>query len=239
MFIGGYATIGGNYAVVSQPAFVFRSTDYLRDDQGRVVINRQTGFPLTDPNPRQFKRSQPKWILGINPSVNWNGFQLTAVGEYKGGHQAFHGAGPDMTWTGILAATARNGREPFVYPNSVYDDGTGKYVPNTNIAITDVNTFDVTTYRATGSNFLTSAASWRIREVSLSYELPSNWLRGQPTVKGAVITLNARNLALFLPKTNEFADPDFNFSTGNTSGVNNLQINPPTRIYGANVSITF
>lgn len=239
VFIGGFSSSGGNYAIVGQPAFVFRSTDYMRDEHGRVIVNRSTGYPIADPNPKQFGRSLPKWILGINPSVNWNGFQLSATVEHKGGHKVYHGFGPDMVWTGVAAATAVNGREPFVIPNSVYDDGTGKYVPNTNVAVANVNDFFISSYRTRGTNFLTSAASWRIRELSLSYSMPSSWLRGQGIVKGATITLNARNLALFVPKTNIYSDPDFNFNTGNTSGVSDSQINPPTRHYGANITITF
>jgi hypothetical protein len=181
----------------------------------------------------------PLWIVGLNPSVNWNGLSLTVVAEYRGGHYAYHNLGPDMAWTGVSAASARNGRQPFVFPNSVYDDGTGKFVENKDVVVPDANNFFIGVYRETASNFLTRADSWRIREVSLSYNVPIQLLGRQQVLKAATVTLNARNLALWLPKSNEYTDPDFNFDSGNSSGVNNSQINPPTRIYGANITLTF
>ena len=238
IFIGGF-TDAANYAIVGQPAFVFMATDYLRDDQGRVIVDRNSGYPEVDPNTKQFGRTMPLWIVGLNPSVSFKGLNLSVLGEYRGGHYAYHGIGDAMAWTGVSAATARNSRERFVFPNSVYNDGTGKYVVNNDVTVANVNDFYTGVYRDVTSNFITSAASWRIREVSLGYDIPVKVLGNQNVVKGLNVTLNARNLFLFVPETNEYSDPDFNFSTGNTSGVSTSQINPPTRIFGANVTVTF
>jgi TonB-linked SusC/RagA family outer membrane protein len=239
IFIGGFDNFAANYAVVGQPAFVFLLTDYKRDDQGRVIINPTSGYPDVDPNVKQFGRTQPLWVAGISPRLSYKGLSFTVVGEYRGGHYAYHNIGPDMAWTGISAATAINNRERFVFPNSSYLDNTGKYVANTDIAVSNVNDFFTGVYRDVATNFLTSADSWRIREVSLSYNLPENLLRPLRVVKGATLTLNARNLFLWVPKTNEYSDPDFNFTTGNASGVGTAQITPPTRVYGATLNVRF
>ena len=241
IFAGGYDNFAANYAIVGQPAFVFNATDYLRDSAtGKVIVDAETGYPEVDPNTKTFGRTMPLWIVGLNPSISWKGLNLSVVGEYRGGHYAYHNIGPDMAWTGISLATGRNNRERFVFPNSVYDDGTGKYVANTNVAISNVNDFYTGVYRDVASNFITSAASWRIREVSLGYDIPMRALGNQKIIKGLNVTLNARNLALWLPKTNEFTDPDFNFTnSGNSSGVSNSQIYPPTRLFGANITLIF
>jgi hypothetical protein len=102
-----------------------------------------------------------------------------------------------------------------------------------------VNDFYTGVFRDVASNFITSAASWRIREVSLGYEIPVKVLGNQQVVKGMNFTLNARNLFLFLPKSNEYSDPDFNFTTGNAAGISTSQINPATRVFGANLTVTF
>jgi hypothetical protein len=117
----------------------------------------------------------------------------------------------------------------------------GKYEANTNVPITAVNDFYIGDgFRGTRSHFLTSANSWRIREVSLGYTIPKSILGNQRIVKGATVTLNARNLFLWVPDSNEFTDPDFNFtSAGNSFGVTNAQIYPATRMFGANVTLTF
>lgn len=238
LFAGGYTT-AANYAIVGQPAFVFLASDYVRDDAGHVVVDRVSGLPKADPTTKMYGRTSPTWILGLNPSFSYKGVTLSAVAEYRGGHMAYANIGSAMAWTGVSATTAQNHRERFVFPNSVYDDGTGKFVPNTNVTINDVNNFYTTVYRDVNSNFLISADSWRIREVSLGYDFPASVFAGQNVIKGLNVNLNARNLFLWLPQSNQFTDPDFNFTTGNTSGVSNSQINPPTRVIGLNVTATF
>jgi TonB-linked SusC/RagA family outer membrane protein len=238
LFAGGYTT-ASNYAIVGKPAFVFMASDYLRDDQGHVIVNRTSGLPEIDPNNKEFGRSMPVWIIGLSPSVSYKGLTFSVVGEYRGGHYAYANIGSAMAWTGVSAATAQNHRERFVFPNSVYDDGTGKYVQNTNVTIDDANNFYTTIYRSANSNFMVSADSWRIREVSLGYDFPAKVFANQKVFKAVNVTLNARNLFLWLPKSNQFTDPDFSFTTGNTSGVSNSQINPPTRTLGINITAIF
>ncbi len=243
LFIGGYDNFAANYAVKDKPAFVFKATDYARDPAtGKVIVDAVTGYPDVDPNNKIFGRTLPLWQVGLIPSITWKSLTITIVGEYKGGHYAYHGIGPDMAWTGVSAATARNHRERFVFPNSVYEvtnsSGQKSYVDNTDVTIANVNDFYTGVYRDVASNFITSAASWRIREVSIGYTFPESLLRKQKVIKGLSVTLNARNLFLFLPKTNEYSDPDFNFTDTNSAGVSTSQINPPTRIFGASVAVT-
>jgi len=238
LFVGGFTT-ASNYAVVGQPAFVFFANDYTRDDQGRIIVDKVTGLPTVDANLKKYGRTSPLWIVGLNPSVSYKGLTFSVVGEYRGGHYAYAGIGDAMAWTGVSAATAQNHRNRFVFPNSSYDDGTGKFVENTSVTINDVNNFYTGVYRQVTSNFLISADSWRVRELSLGYDFPYRVFANQKLIKALNVTLNARNLFLWVPKGNQFTDPDFSFTTGNTSGVSTSQINPPTRVIGINVTATF
>lgn len=242
IFIGGYTTGTANYAIVGQPAFAIKATDYNRDEQGRVIVDAFTGLPTQNSTLQQFGRSLPKWIVGLNPSVAWKGLNLSALFEYKGGHVAYHNIGADMAWTGVSVATARNNRERFVFPNSVYQDpeNPGTYIPNTTVTVNDINSFYTGVFQDVGANFITSADHWRLRELALSYEVPTTFLSRLKVVKGVTVALTGRNLFLWVPKTNEFQDPDFNFATtGNTSGITNSQINPPTRTFGGSVTVRF
>ncbi|WP_346236411.1 SusC/RagA family TonB-linked outer membrane protein [Niabella insulamsoli] len=239
--IGGFTDFAMNYVVKDMPAFVWKAVDWLRDDRGRVIIDAETGRPSPNPIMSTYGRTQPLWIVGLTPSVHWKGFNLTALFEYRAGHYAYHGIAPAMAWTGTSIYTARNNRDAFVFPNSVYEDpnSPGSYIPNTNIAVNDVNDFYTGEYRDVASNFLTSAASWRFREASISYTIPVQQLIGETFIKGANFSLTGRNLILWLPKTNVYSDPDFNFTTANTGGVGTSQINPPVRTLGANLTLTF
>lgn len=238
--VGSGYSFAGNYAIKGYPAYVWVASDYSRDPQGRVIVDPATGFPAKDPSNKVFGRTMPLWIVGLTPTVNWKGLSLSVVAEYRGGHYTYNHIGSEMAWTGVAAATAVNHRERFVMPNSVYWDG-GKYVPNTSIAVQNVNDFFTgnNTYRQVATNFITSADSWRIREISLGYNLPMSIFGKQNIIKGVTVTLTARNVALWLPKTNEYTDPDFSINTGNASGINNATINPPTRIFGGNITVKF
>lgn len=246
--IGGY-TIAGNYAIVGQPAFVMRGTDYERDDQGRIIVSAADGRPTTASTNVNFGRTLPKWIVGLNPSVNYKGFNLSALFEYKGGHVvSFFGLGSDMAWTGVSEATAYNDREPFILPNSVIEDpnNPGSYIPNTEAKIGEneaIYNYYTGEFRNTASNFIVSANHWRLREVALSYQVPESWLKSrQKAVKGLSIALVGRNLALWLPKENVFMDPDFNNMTDsypNAYGNVNSTSNPPVRNFGFTLNATF
>ncbi len=243
IFIGGFTggSLAANWAVVGHPAFVFRGLDYQRDPEGRVIVDPISGYPALETVQDTFGRSMPMHIIGMTPTINWNGFSLSVVADYRGGHYVYHGIGPDMDFAGISARSASNGRQRFVFPNSVYWDGS-KYVPNTNITVANggYNFYTSSAYnRNAATNYLTSAASFRIREISLGYDFPMKWFGNQNVIKRMSLSLNARNVAIWLPKSNQWTDPDFNFSTGNSSGFNSSTQIPPTRIFGANLTLVF
>jgi TonB-linked SusC/RagA family outer membrane protein len=231
----------GNFAIVGYPAYTFKLTDYLRTPEGQVIVDATTGLPSADPNPKIYGRTLAKYIIGLNPTISYKGFTLSATADYRGGHQVYNGIGPDLDFTGISERSATNGRQRFVFPNSVYFDGT-KYVPNTNITTISggYGFWEQTAYnRNINSNYLTSAASWKLRELALNYELPSKVFGNGKVIKKATVGLVGRNLFMWLPKTNQWTDPEFNNTTGNATGVNNIGNTPPTRIFGGTVTLTF
>ena len=95
------------------------------------------------------------------------------------------------------------------------------------------------TNRGINSNYITSAAAWKIREIALTYDVPAAAMRKAKFVKGASVGLVARNVFTFLPSTNQWTDPEFANTTGNAGGVNNSSILPPNRLYGFNISLRF
>lgn len=237
--IGGFAN-ASNYAYVGKPAMTFMVKDYIRDSAGHIIVDRATGLPSVNPNLVTMGRTTPEWTIGLSPTVSWKTLRLSVVAEFKGGHLAYGRIGNEMAWTGVSAATAYNNRERFVIPNSVYmDPVSGKYVENKTITINNVTDFYTGVYRQAETNFMYSANSWRIREVSLSYSIPKKLLGAQKLIQSADLALNARNLFLWVPKSNQYTDPDFNFDAGNSNGVSTATINPPVRTMGATLTVKF
>ncbi len=232
----------GNFAIVGYPAFMFKLTDYLRDPGGRIIVDGVTGYPKQDPNLKMFGRTMAKHMIGLNPTLSWKGISFAMTADYRGGHQVYHGIGPDMDFTGSSARSGSNGRQRFIVPNSVIDDGTGKYIENTSVLVANggYGFYEATaTNRGINSNYLSSAAAWKIREMALGYQFPTSLMAKTKVVKSAYVALTARNFFTWLPESNQWTDPEFANTTGNALGVNNSSILPPNRLYGFNVVLTF
>lgn len=240
----GSSPTANNIAVVGGHAFAFQLTDYNRDPAtGKVIVDRLTGLPSLASNQVVMGRSIPLWILGITPSYSIGGFSVSMTWDYKTGHNFYAGIGSDMDFSGISARSAEYGRKRFIFPNSVYDDGTGKYVPNTNVQVQDGNYG----FWATGStnasiatNYFASAAAWRLRELNFSYNLPMKWFGGTKVFRQISVSAVGKNLFLFVPKSNQWGDPEFNSATGeNTFGLSSSFQSPASRLFGGSLTVQF
>jgi hypothetical protein len=241
-----------NYAIVGFPAYVFKLTDYDRDDQGRVIVGAD-GMPTQKTGLTQFGQTQPTDLLGINLNVTWKNLTFSAVADYRTGNQIVADQlGGFLDDNGISKRSGQNGRRAFIFPNSVIADpaNPGKYIPNTNVYTqlygrlfwnSDLNTSVI-------SNYLADGSFWKLREVAINYDMPLAKMFGTKftnTVKAASITLSGRNLLMWLPDSNQWTDPEFQGGNGNSSYTGNATGRstafnfPPTRTFGATLSVRF
>lgn len=231
-----------NIAVVGLPAFAFQLTDYARDSAtGKVIVDPITGLPTQAGSPVIKGRSLPLWIIGATPSYSVGNFSISMTWDYKGGNDFFSGLGSDEDFAGISARSAEYGRQRFVFPNSVYFDGS-KYVPNTNIQVQDGNAgfWAQAINTAIATNYFASASAWRLREVNISYNLPLKWIGNGRIIKRVTVSAVGKNLLLFVPKSNQWGDPEFNYSTtGNTFGVASSFQYPASRLFGGSLTVQF
>lgn len=233
-----------NVAVVGRPAFAFQLTDYNRDSAtGKVIVDPVTGYPSQAGELTIRGRSLPLWVIGFTPSYSIGGFSVSMTWDYKTGHSFYAGMGSDEDFAGISARSAAYGRQRFVFPNSVYKDASGKYVANTNIQVQDGN-YGFWTGAATnnqiGTNYFASAAAWRLRELNLSYNLPLKWLGGGKIIQRVTVSAIGRNLLLLVPKSNQWGDPEFNYSsTNNTYGISSSFQSPASRFFGGSLTVQF
>lgn len=236
---------GGIYAVKGYSYPVIETTDWARDPAtGKVIVDPVTGMPTVDPALKVFGSTNPTDILGINTSVNYKGFTLSAVVDYRGGNYIMNTIGQNLDFAGVSYHSAENGRQRFIFPNSVVLVD-GKYVDNTSVAVVNGGNiggagFWPTLYNSgIGSPYITSAAFWKLRELSITYEVPAKVFSKVNWIKRASIGLIGRNLFMIRPTSNIWTDPEFSVNNGNAVGRTNEFQTPPTRIYGANISLTF
>jgi TonB-linked SusC/RagA family outer membrane protein len=238
--VGGIGGPGGGiYAIVGQEYPVIKTNDWKRDAEGRVIVDPVTGYPSSDPALKIYGNTNPKHRLGLNTNITWKRFTLVAVGDYRAGMKILNILGPTLDFAGTSENSAQT-RQRFVFPNSVYIDASGKSVPNTNITTADGNAFFWSSiYTRVGSNYVNNAAFWKLREVSISYDIPETILNKTRIIKKASITISGRNLLRWVPKTNVWSDPEFSVDAGNGVGRTSVLETPPTRIFGATLNVTF
>ena len=232
-----------NYAGVGGAAFQFQLSDYKRTDDGKVIVDAVTGLPTIDTDLKVKGRSLPLWEVGFTPRYRIGNLAISMTWGYKGGYNFYSALGSNLDFSGLSARSAEYGRQRFVFPNSVYSTDGGKtYINNTNIQVSNgidgfwagaINT-------SVATNYFSSADALRLREVNVSFNIPTKWLGKFKAFSSVELSVVGRNLLLFVPSSNQWGDPEFNFtSTGNTYGLASGFQTPASRQYGFSLSASF
>jgi len=220
-----------------------QTSDWVRSPSGQIVVDPVSGMPSIADAPVLFGTSVPPTKIGITTTVAYKGFTLNAVADGRFGAVIFNGIGPALDFTGVSAYSASTGRQPFVIPGSVLDDGNGKFTPNTSVTTGRPNTgqqnFWANTWSQAGSPYINSADFWKLRELSLTYTFSPKMLQGLKVVHGASLGFVARNLITIKAKDNVWADPEFANTNGNAAGNTDINQLPPTKYLGFNLQLTF
>jgi len=249
----------GVYAIEGERFPVLKGTTYVRDDQGRIVVDATTGLPQVNSQLEVLGRLTPKYILGFTTALKVKGFTLSATADYRTGHKFFSGTKQSLAFSGQLEETASFDRtKPYVIPNSVYMQN-GSYVPNTSVAVYNntfndpnspgyspttgvVEYFGSAAYTQVGENFVLDATAFKIREIGLSYTFSKDML-GESKINELTIGVQARNpFTKFAKENRNYDDPESGFEgNGAYSGyISSSAVQYPNlRTFGGNVSITF
>ncbi len=225
-----------------EPFGIFFGTRFLRDDQGRMVIDPSDGLPLQNPVDGKVGDPTPDFTLGIRNTFTYKGLQLSFLLDIKQGGDVYNGTKGVLNNFGVGIETLDR-EERVVFPG-VLADAEGNPTDQVNTIEVVKGGFDQ------GANFYQNYgfvnldeltvedASWvRLRDLNVSYSLPAKLLANLPfeTVR---FGFSARNLFLITDYTG--IDPETNL-TGDSSNVFAYDYfnNPNTRSYGVNLNITF
>ena len=94
-------------------------------------------------------------------------------------------------------------------------------------------------YRLIAENFTVPAWFIKMRDISLTYNFSKKLIAKTHLFSNATLGLYGRNLITIVDKANDFADPEFSFTTGNGVGINNTDQTPTVRQFGVNLNLTF
>jgi TonB-linked SusC/RagA family outer membrane protein len=240
------------YARTGYPAFEFSSVDFIRDPEGHVIVDGSTGLPTQDlQNPKPVGQTLPVYQGGASININYKRFSLSTQVDYSSGNQ--HRFSTLSIANGTSSFTLLNNRQAFIYPNSVIQDKPGHFIPNTSVPVSNTGSDLFGRIAGADINGLVNASYWKVREVSLHYELPfkTSW------VKRADLSVYARNLFSFYPRSNIYGDPEGSNGPGLqtvlqvpgqriqsqvnnlTGGTSEANTGPGTVLYGFTLGLTF
>ena len=242
----GNATV---FAIKGQPFPVIKGSYYVRDENNRVILDpakdpdgNTVYFPRKAADTKILGNTLPKNKFGFNSSLAYKGITLAAQAEYRTGYVVYHTIGENLDFTGGSQRSAQYDRAPFVFPNSSTLEG-GVYVANSTKKTPGGSEFwaNAAYNTSVAENYITKGDFFKIREVSLSYNLPTSMLSKVGFIKGVGLNLYGRNLYTWVPKENQWTDPEFGFGNSNSNavGINSILQTPPTKFYGASISATF
>lgn len=202
---------------------------------GKVIIDPSTGLPRANAT-RYFGSYLPDYIASLGTNISYKGFMLKVLFDTKQGGVFYSNTKGLLDFSGTSAETDINHRADFIFPNSGYTDpNTGKFVNNTTIKTHPYNYW--TNVVPAGENVV-DGSYVKLREASIGYSFSQSMLKHTPFTRLTVL-LYGNNLFLWVPKSNQFADPEINSQGASNVQGYEFQSNPSLRNYGLKVDVSF
>src|SRR5690606_36435936 len=196
------------------------------------IVDANTGYPVYTDDDVYLGNTQPDYLLNFGANINYKGFGFRILFDKKEGGLFASQTKYNTNFNGTNVNTTIYNIEPFIFPNSIIDNGDGTFSENT-VQITEQNYF--TDYDPPVSTQLIDASFLKLREVELSYTFSKDVLKNT-FLTNARLALYGKNLKFWLPEENKYADPEVNGPalTGNAQGIETTQT-PPSSSLGLNL----
>ena len=256
----GYSTQGGFLQAGSRFNF-FRGTKLARSEDGEILIDPSSGWPLVNPTPVDLGgQPEPEYKLGLTNTISFKGFSLSALFDITKGGMFFSESIQSMLGRGVTKDNENREinrviRGVYGDPNQVTGpDGNpifvpllvgGKTVPNQTKLSTNDLYFQAGI--ANASSFATNSAGefgfydasvYRLREITLAYDLPKS-ITNKLKIDRINVSLSGRNLWYIAPGTPKHINYDPEVSAFGTSAAQGFDITgaPSAKRYGFNINV--
>ena len=204
---------------------------FVRDAEGNIVYETDgdnKGLPRVegDGNTVKVGNANPVFSMGWSHTLSYKGISLYCLIDWRYGGDILSQTQADMDMYGVSKATA--------------DARDAGYVLLEGRRIEDVKRFykNVVGGRAGVTEYyMYDATNIRLRELSLSYRLPANWIQQMKIFHEIQLSFVGRNLFFFYKKAP--FDPDLVLSTGNDNQGIDVYGMPTTRSLGFSIKCDF
>ncbi|QHT66461.1 SusC/RagA family TonB-linked outer membrane protein [Rhodocytophaga rosea] len=244
---GGFSDLGSVH-IAGRPYGQIRGSTYAKDEEGNVLVNPNTGKPILSGRIEAIGNPNPDFILGITNTFRFKNFTLSALFDWKEGGDMYSFTAYELLSRGVTRDTEE--REQILVGKGVLGDvntlqplldGDGNKIPN-NIGIAVADYYFTGGFGPGGADEVNilDATVFRLREVSLGYEIPEGVLKKTP-FGSASVSVSGRNLWYFAPNFPKYLnfDPETSsLGSGNSQGFDFINI-PTTRRFGVNLRVSF
>ena len=205
--------------------------DFARNAAGEIIVELD-GTPRKSENKNSLLGNyQPKYTMGISNSVSYKGISFGFLIDIRKGGQFYSQTLAYMHAAGNAAGTIPNREGGLIVPGVKPDNS-----KNTTAITAQQYWTKVAGAEPVASLFIYDASNTRLREVTLGYSIPNNFL-GKLPVRNITVSIVGRNLWLIKSHIPGI-DPESSFTTTNAQGWENGAY-PSTRSLGFNLKLEF
>lgn len=215
-------------------------------DKNRPIVIRNTGdlrgFPLINTNQKYLGNTQPKWIGAITNTFSYKGIGFSFMFDVRQGAQKYNQFANFMGAFGTSKMTEN--RDQTKVFDGVFEDGKANDMPvylGQGVGPDGRNYGDGyyrRVYRGVTEAFIEDASWVRLRNASLSYQLPSKLLARTKFITGANITLTGNNLWLHTDYTGFDPESSSTNAASNADAFSGFTY-PAVRSFLATINLTF
>lgn len=165
------------------------------DENGNLKLDWKTGYPLTTTNQTDYVGNrEPKLIGGFNNSLQYKGWNLSFLFDFRVGGDVYNGTEYMLTYYGLSERTLnREGQTTF---RGVSQNPNTKQWETVERTVKTDEKFYRDIYTKHAPYFIEDVNWFRLRSLSLSYAFPQEWLQRTRVIKGLTITVSGNNLLL-------------------------------------------
>ena len=242
-------------ATIGEPYGALKGYDYTYDNSGNKIISASTGLPVKSKTATEIIGNvNPDWNGGFSNTISYKNIALSFLVDIQHGGDIYSldmyygmssGLYPETVIKNDLGnpvrdpitSDATSGGYIIKGVNVIREDD-GSIISSTqNTTRVDATTSDGWGYAVEPHKaFIYDASYVKLREVTLSYSLPSALLKNT-FIRGAAVGFTGSNLWI-LHKNLPYADPESGLSAGNIQGYSIGSL-PSTRDFSFNVKINF
>lgn len=181
-YYNAYTWVSGNLRngiSVGNPITTMTGKGYMKNDKGDILIDPNSGLPIASADWSVLGDRQPKLSLGLQSSISYKQFRLSASFSGRLGATVVNGTMRDMMTTGSSWESVHlRESEPVIFKGVLRDGKENSDNPTVNNISVDYGIWGSSIYTGCDEDWLERDVNYiRMNELRFSYNVPQKWIQ--------------------------------------------------------------